>query len=482
MSSNSSALQINNAPDHTLLLLDLQAITINSSFPGIVLPPGLHLILLTPPSTPLRKGFFINVEEDAPRIFSYTYIDNTFVSLPAKPFKAEPHPYAQPDSALTFSDLTADITPEFLTATLGDGWTLSTTSEPELPLLLPSRTWDAEDTGAKRTDRARDATWYLLESGRFEVRTLRAVGQLGFVGAALAVNPACAVAWESLVRCLVKVRSGNRRAEVAELWEVVLGQLRVAEGIEGGLEEGGLSGLEEPEGWFVRGLRGLWRYLVEEGEGCEEVTRAVEKVKDWGEAKGWIVDARMVVGKGTMELEDGEEVQLDWKAEGWGEEEYAPVIVDLDGSGNSAAAGEAMDQDEEDYNPSSMDLGEGEGVSALNTGEAPGIKMELDAKPETRQTVQLDIRERTRDSTLTKNATTYAPPTAVPVPASVTAHEDSPMKEAEVGLKRRQKGRVVAAEEGDAEEGPPNTDVRTSGGKTRAKGKKKMWSVEGAGE
>src|SRR5690606_30254685 len=98
----------------------LQAITINSSFPGIALPPGLHLILLTPPSTPYRKGFFINVDEDAPQIFSYTYIDKTFVSLPPKPFKAEPHPYAQPDSALTFSELTADITPEFLTATLGD--------------------------------------------------------------------------------------------------------------------------------------------------------------------------------------------------------------------------------------------------------------------------------------------------------------------------------------------------------------------------
>lgn len=326
-----SVLQIDQSTPETLLIVDFQALNLGKAFPGFILPPGLHLILVTPQTSPLRIGRFIVVPEEH-TLLRYAIEGERMEKVAARALKETPHEFTQPVLPQNFKTLSDKISPDFLTKTLGPSWELTTLSQLELLDLIPSKTWSSEDTGSIRTERARDSTWYLLESGKASRDDLLATLQFSFLCAALAGNPDCSLCWESIVRVMLKVQRGNSEQFMGFLWDTIFGQLRAMESVGGSWEESGLGDVVEGEGWFVRGLRGLWRYIDDEDSDDvhESVKTAIRRIKEWGEKKfEWVVDIRQVAKKGMVMLEDGEELEVVWKGDGWDEEEYAPVVVEL---------------------------------------------------------------------------------------------------------------------------------------------------------
>ncbi|RPA75881.1 hypothetical protein BJ508DRAFT_417886 [Ascobolus immersus RN42] len=365
-------------PPASLLMLDLQALTTPKDFPGVSeIPSGFHIILLSAPNEPLRSGyvFYSSISSSSsssntaasysfrysPNPHNFEFIDST----PTITQQALPK-YTQPPSPVPFSQLTNHIFPSDLIRVFGvsaDGtntdkivemdakaWAVSTTSIPNYIDIMPSRTWDPSDSGVVRTERARDASWYLgqwlphkFKKDSKEPEAALSEIQLSFIVAVMTGNPASSIAYESYVRTLLKVREGMDEDSdiyegVTKAWRCVYDQLRTLRDVfEGGgeTEEGGVLGdVLEVEGWFVRGFRGVWRYTLEvdaEGEPIgKELRKVLTQLKEWGEEElEWIVDVGNVARKGMKRLEDGEEVEMEWTGVGWEEgEEYAPVVVD----------------------------------------------------------------------------------------------------------------------------------------------------------
>ncbi|KAL4749754.1 hypothetical protein BDW72DRAFT_177554 [Aspergillus terricola var. indicus] len=222
------------------------------------------------------------------------------------------------------------------------------------------RTWREGAIGRERTEAARDRSWALGEviyrvssslsphseaspdggnkkdvnaSGETQI-----LGELQFtflMGLTL-MNYSCLQQWKRLLRLILTCRSAitDRAPFMAEVIRLLLTQLKRADDVEGGLfdqlgNEGGAEGAE-----FLRRLLKGFRtamYEVLEDEEESPVKKEFGKLEVWVRGElDWELDRDAVLRKGMVQLEDGEEVELEMVDHE--EEEYAPVVVELDGT------------------------------------------------------------------------------------------------------------------------------------------------------
>jgi A1 cistron-splicing factor AAR2 len=228
-----------------------------------------------------------------------------------------------------------------------------------LPVDL-KRTWREGAIGRERTEAARDRSWALGEiihrvsssssphseitSDGGDKKDINALGeaqilgelQFTFLMGLTLMNYSCLQQWKRLLGLILTCRSAitARAPFMAEVLRLLLTQLKRADDVEGGLfdqlgNEGGAEGAE-----FLRRLLKGFRtamYEVLEDGGESPVKREFGKLEEWVRRElDWELDRDAVLRKGMVQLEDGEEVELEMVDHE--EEEYAPVVVELDGT------------------------------------------------------------------------------------------------------------------------------------------------------
>ena len=268
-----------------------------------------------------------------------------------------------------WGELTSHITPALLSRITGSSdpadWTLTSAScaqedrdeipglsgeesvldeEKELGFLKVdlTRTWREGAVGRERTEGAMDRSWALEEVVRGSAATREGGGwgeevvgemQVCFLMVWTLANWSCLEQWK---RILGLVFTCKRAVAAREEWfagvvALLRTQLKRCEDVEGGLfdfnDEGGTL--------LKRLLKGFKRTLEEvfedEDDGIEVKTE-VEELEAFLKAEhGWNL-SDSYVRRGMLELEDGEQVEMEMnELEGEDERgEYAPVVVELE--------------------------------------------------------------------------------------------------------------------------------------------------------
>ncbi|KAL4912319.1 A1 cistron-splicing factor [Aspergillus aurantiobrunneus] len=204
-------------------------------------------------------------------------------------------------------------------------------------------TWREGAIGRERTEAARDKSWALGEvirsvspSGDEEAEgEAQVLGELQFtflMGLTL-MNYSCLQQWKRLLRLILTCRRAivERALFMANVLDLLLLQLKRCDDVEGGLfdqlgAEGGTEGAE-----FLRrllaGFRTALYEVLEDIEVPTPVRAEFERLESWVKSEyDWELNRDVVLRKGMLQLEDGEEVEMEMVDH----EEYAPVVVDLD--------------------------------------------------------------------------------------------------------------------------------------------------------
>ncbi|KAL2836180.1 AAR2 protein-domain-containing protein [Aspergillus pseudodeflectus] len=200
-------------------------------------------------------------------------------------------------------------------------------------------TWREGAIGRERTEAARDRSWALGEiiqsvSSRPDDESegeTQVLGELQFtflMGLTL-MNYSCLQQWKRLLRLILTCRRAivERASLMAEVLRLLLSQLKRCDDIEGGLFDQLGEGAE-----FLRKLLKAFRTALyetlEDVEGSP-VQAEFERLESWVKNEyDWELNRDAVLRKGTLQLEDGEEVEMEMIEDE--EDDYAPVIVDLD--------------------------------------------------------------------------------------------------------------------------------------------------------
>ncbi|KAL2815332.1 A1 cistron-splicing factor [Aspergillus granulosus] len=210
-------------------------------------------------------------------------------------------------------------------------------------------TWRKGAIGRERTEAARDRSWALGEiiqrvspqsgaaGGDESEGEAQILGELQFtflMGLTL-VNYSCLQQWKRLLRLILTCRRAivERASFMAEVLRLLLLQLQRCDDVEGGLfdqlgaEEGAGEGAE-----FLRKLLKAFRTALhetlEDVEGSPVKTE-FERLETWVKNEyDWELNRDAVLRKGMLQLEDGEEVEMEMIEDE--EDDYAPVVVDLD--------------------------------------------------------------------------------------------------------------------------------------------------------
>ncbi|PLB48049.1 hypothetical protein P170DRAFT_510742 [Aspergillus steynii IBT 23096] len=220
-----------------------------------------------------------------------------------------------------------------------------------LPIDL-KRTWREGAIGRERTEAAQDRSWALGDlihqasgttkdnAGADEtVGETQVLGELQFTFLMIMtlMNYSCLQQWKRLLGLILTCRSAikDRELFMRDVLRLLLLQLKRCDDVEGGLFD--LDG--EEGGDFLRKLLIKFRkslYDVVDGA-ASQVKDEFERLEQWvKEEYDWELDRGVVVRYGILQLEDGEEVEMDTNEGDEDQEmgEYAPVIVDL-GDGNT---------------------------------------------------------------------------------------------------------------------------------------------------
>ncbi|KAL2856614.1 A1 cistron-splicing factor [Aspergillus pseudoustus] len=210
-------------------------------------------------------------------------------------------------------------------------------------------TWREGAIGRERTEAARDRSWALGEIiHRISVHPDAAgmddtegegqvLGELQFtflMGLTL-MNYSCLQQWKRLLRLILTCRLAivERASFMVEVLRLLLLQLKRCDDIEGGLFD--QLGAEERAGEgaeFLRkllnGFRTALYETLEDVEGSPVKTE-FERLEEWVKSEyDWELNRDAILRKGMLQLEDGEEVEMEMIEDE--EDDYAPVIVDLD--------------------------------------------------------------------------------------------------------------------------------------------------------
>ncbi|KAL4784033.1 A1 cistron-splicing factor [Aspergillus varians] len=214
-----------------------------------------------------------------------------------------------------------------------------------LPVEL-KMTWREGAIGRERTEAARDRSWALGEVIRSVSSShsddaqgeAQVLGELQFtflMGLTL-MNYSCLQQWKRLLRLILTCRRAivDRPSFMAAVLRLFLLQLKRCDDVEGGLFDqlGAERGAEGSE--FIRKLLRAFRTalyeVLEDVEAPSPVKTEFERLEAWVKSEyDWELNRNAVLRKGMLQLEDGEEVEMEM-VDHEEEEEYAPVIVDLD--------------------------------------------------------------------------------------------------------------------------------------------------------
>lgn len=211
-------------------------------------------------------------------------------------------------------------------------------------------TWREGAIGRERTEAAQDRSWYLwslveqmmnAQEDKSE-RDGLTVGETGILGEMqftflmilTLMNYSCLEQWKRILGLVFSCRKAiiERPAFFIEAIRLLSLQIQHFDDVEGGLfEVGGDDG-----GKFLRKLLSSFMRTVDELEdvkAASDVKAEMEKLKQTVERLlGWELRSEFTVRRGMLQLEDGEQVEMDVSDAEEEEEtgEYAPVIVDLD--------------------------------------------------------------------------------------------------------------------------------------------------------
>lgn len=214
-----------------------------------------------------------------------------------------------------------------------------------LPIDL-KRTWRDGAIGRERTESVLDMSWYLSHlvdslsaNGDRKRGAAQILGELQFcfVAVLTLANWSCLQQWKRILGLLLGCRRAAAEIEgyFVEVLRVLRLQMECCEAVEGGLFEF----KEEGSSNWLRSLLTGFKHGVKDGRGgkgplWEEIAKLEEFMK---ETYGWEMSEN-ILKRGLLELEDGERVEMDMNGADEEDEtgDYAPVIVDLEETGDSA--------------------------------------------------------------------------------------------------------------------------------------------------
>ncbi|KAL4875768.1 A1 cistron-splicing factor [Aspergillus karnatakaensis] len=203
-------------------------------------------------------------------------------------------------------------------------------------------TWREGAIGRERTEAARDKSWALGEiiqrvsAGGDPEGEAQVIGELQFtflMGLTI-MNYSCLQQWKRLLRLILTCRRAivDRASFMADVLQLLLLQLQRCDDVEGGLfdQMGAEEGREGSD--FLRKLLKSFRTalyeVLEDFDGPSPVKTAFERLESWVQSEyDWELNRDAVLRKGMVQLEDGEEVELEMLQDE--EDDYAPVVVDL---------------------------------------------------------------------------------------------------------------------------------------------------------
>lgn len=204
-----------------------------------------------------------------------------------------------------------------------------------LPVDL-KQTWRAGATGRERTDAAQDRSWALGElaanccaGGDW----MEVLGELEFCFLMVLTlnNYSCLEQWKRVLELMFTCKAAvNERPQFYNRAVATLKmQLQHCQDVEGGLFD-----LSDEGGNFLKNLLVRFRKGLEQlpGNAKQDVMDEVEDLQDYlKETYGWQIEGGKFARTGMLELEDGEQVEMDVTAydEDDEEGEYAPQMVDL---------------------------------------------------------------------------------------------------------------------------------------------------------
>ena len=210
------------------------------------------------------------------------------------------------------------------------------------------KTWMDGAVGAERTRDARDRSGALerlvvtrddaLGDGLAEAeeplwgRQVLGEMQVCFVLVLTIANYSCLEQWKRVLGLVMTCRTAVARREAffAEFLRVLHLQLKHCDDVEGGLFELADAGSGNYLKELLRGFRRVLQDELDENEG-DRVKRAMKDLEDWlAEAWSWELSDSFV-RRGTLQLEDGENVELEMDDLTAEDErgEFAPMIVEL---------------------------------------------------------------------------------------------------------------------------------------------------------
>lgn len=206
-------------------------------------------------------------------------------------------------------------------------------------------TWREGAIGRERTEAARDRSWALGEivhsissshsdPAEGEAQVLGEL-QFTFLMGLTLMNYSCLQQWKRLLGLILTCRRAivDRASFMADVLRLLLLQLKRCDDIEGGLfdqlgAEGGTEGAEFLRK-LLRGFRTALYEVLEDVEAPSPVRMEFERLEAWVKSEyDWELNRDAVLRRGMLQLEDGEEVEMEMIDHE--EEEYAPVVVDLD--------------------------------------------------------------------------------------------------------------------------------------------------------
>ncbi|KAJ5194154.1 A1 cistron-splicing factor AAR2 [Penicillium cf. griseofulvum] len=199
------------------------------------------------------------------------------------------------------------------------------------------RTWREGAVGRERTEAAQDRSWALGDLIDRYAREASGGNQLlgelqfTFLMVLTMMNYSCLQQWKRLLELILTSRGAivDREDFMSEVLQILSVQLQRCDDVDGGLFE--IDGDEG--GAFLRNLLMKLRHSVDDivGDSESKVKLELDKLEEWVKAEyDWELRRGALVRHGMLQLEDGEQVEMDWHGNDEEDEtgEYAPLIVE----------------------------------------------------------------------------------------------------------------------------------------------------------
>ncbi|EAS33323.3 AAR2 family protein [Coccidioides immitis RS] len=210
------------------------------------------------------------------------------------------------------------------------------------------KTWREGAIGRERTEAAQDRSWALgdlikhgIPAPKLSDVNSDAAGeeqvlgelQFTFLMVLTLMNFSSLEQWKRLLGLILTCKSAMKEREdfFVKVLQLLRLQLCHFEDVEGGLFE--MDG--DDGGNYLKSLLIKFKKSVDESEASGEmrVKKEFARLENWIKSKyGWELSRRSIVRRGMLELEDGEQVEMELSGAEEEDEtgEYAPVIVDLE--------------------------------------------------------------------------------------------------------------------------------------------------------